>query len=120
MLLRSVRKLFLVLMVGFLMINLQLNAQPTVNFKGLLHNWYSYTGEGSGFNIRRVRLKAYGKLDEKINWYAQYRWDKQDPSLLDVALSYEFNQYFSLKAGQFVAPGSKYGALTSASKLTFV
>jgi len=97
----------------------QLNSKD-LNFKGLLHNWYSYTNEGTGFNIRRVRLKAYGKLDEKISWYAQYRWDKQIASLLDAAISYKFNQYLSLKVGQFVAPGSKYGALTSASKLTFV
>ena len=97
-----------------------------IQFKGFVQTWYSIglqdtlNDYASGYTLRRVRLKALGNISQNINWYCHYGWDKQAPSLIDVAVNIKLSKYLKIKIGQFVAPGAKSGALTSSSKLDFV
>jgi hypothetical protein len=104
-----------------------LNADgPSIRFKGLVQSWFSYapqpadTDDMFGFTIRRVRFKPYGALAKNIKWTIQVAWDKQNPELKDAYLEYVPSKQLSFKVGQFSAPGSVSGSLTSSSKLDLV
>ena len=98
-----------------------LNAE--VQFKGLVQTWFSYTPQqGSdnnlyGFTLRRLRLNPYGTLTKNIKWGFQVAWDKQVASVLDVYLDFLFSPQFTIRVGQFPAPGAISSALTSSGKL---
>jgi len=102
----------------FLFSNLLVGQQ--LEFDGFIQNWISYSKQGSGFNIRRVMLKSYGKINPEVTWYAQYGWNQQKPALMDAALQYSPDKLLNIKVGRFSVPGTKFGGLTSSSQLTFI
>jgi len=97
--------------------------QAEVKLKGLVQSWVSVAAQegesnsGYGFTMRRVRLKPYGTLGKNIEWGIQVGWDKQTASLLDAYIDYKFTNSFRVKVGQFAAPGTVSGALTSSGAL---
>jgi phosphate-selective porin len=97
-----------------------------IKFKAAVQTWFSYTeqnadeGNGYGFTLRRVRLKPYGSLSKKINWTMQLAWDKQTPKLVEVYLDYLHSTGLRFRVGQFTAPGTMSGTLTSSMKLDFL
>ncbi|MCF7885355.1 MAG: OprO/OprP family phosphate-selective porin [Candidatus Marinimicrobia bacterium] len=107
-----------VIILFFLFSNLFAGQQ--LKFKGFIQNWFSYTKQGSGFNIRRVMLKSYGKINPDVSWYAQYGWNQQKPALMDAAVQYSPDELLNIKVGRFSVPGTKFGSLTSSSQLTFI
>lgn len=116
---------FTAFILFFFAINL-FASENNVNFKGLMHFWYS-VGEGSnasgylsGFNVRRVRLKAYGSLSGNTKWYVQFAYDKQIPKLLDAALDIGFSEKANFRIGQQVVPGPISSSVTSTAELEFV
>ena len=94
--------------------------EETFQFKGFIQNWFSYNNQGSGFNVRRVMLKSYGKINPKVSWYAQYGWNQQKPALMDAAIKYSPDKLLNTKIGRFSVPGSRFGTLAPSSKLTFI
>lgn len=97
-----------------------------IKFKGLVQTWLSSAQQesdddtGYGFTLRRVRLKPYGSFSKTVKWSIQLAWDKQNTALLDAFLDFIFSPQFKLRVGQFTAPGSVSGALTSSGKLDLV
>jgi len=108
-----------ILIVFFLLLS-NIYAKESLNFKGFVQTWFSYNSQGSGFNIRRVMLKSYGKINSNTSWYAQYGWNQQNPALMDAAIKYSYSDNLKIKAGRFTVPGTLFGGLTPSSKLTFV
>jgi hypothetical protein len=115
-----------VIIVAFSLSLLPANLNGEVNFKGLVQSWFSYApqdgsdDDGYGFTLRRVRFKPYGKLTDKISWTLQVGWDKQQAALIDAFIDYKFSQQFMIRVGQFSAPGTVSGSLTSSGKLDLV
>lgn len=92
---------------------------PTFNWKGFTHIWASHVQQDNqdanyGFTIRYLRLKAYGVLTKDIKWTAQFSFDKGNPAILDVHLTYAPESYLKLRVGQFPVPGAKSGVFSSA------
>lgn len=97
-----------------------------IQFKGFVQTWLSYgeqeSGDdsGYGFTLRRVRLKPYGSFSDKIKWTLQVGWDKQSAKLIEVYIDFLLSKEFNIRVGQFTAPGTISGTLTSSSKLDFL
>lgn len=97
-----------------------------IQFKGFAQTWLSYgelnSGDdsGYGFTLRRVRLKPYGAFSDKIKWTLQVGWDKQSAKLIDVYIDFLLSKEFNIRIGQFTAPGTISGTLTSSSQLDFL
>lgn len=97
-----------------------------IKFKGLVQTWFSAAQQdsevdsGYGFTLRRVRFKPYGAFSKTIKWGFQVGWDKQNASIFDAYLEFIMSPQLKLKVGQFAAPGTVSGALTSSGALDFV
>lgn len=106
--------------------SMSLPVQAEVKFKGLFQSWFSYAPQGDsgddgyGFTIRRMRFKPYGSLGEKVKWTLQVGWDKQNAALLDAFLDLLLSEQFQIRIGQFSAPGTVSGSLTSSGSLDLV
>ena len=97
-----------------------------IQFKGFVQTWLSYGEQNSGddsgygFTLRRVRLKPYGSFSDKIKWTLQVGWDRQSAKLVDVYVDFLLSKEFNVRVGQFTAPGTISGTLTSSSQLDFL
>lgn len=119
------RRLTLVLIIIFAA-GLCYGDGPTVQFKGLVQGWFSHAqqdsteDDGYGFTLRRVRFAPFGTFSKNIKWGMQLAWDKQSPKFLDGWIDFRFSKGFGIKVGQFAAPGTVSGALTSSGALDMV
>ncbi len=114
------------LMMAFLFVSVN----ASVNFKGLIQNWFSISsqdfGDGTsdsiyGFANRRIRLAPYGSLGRKIRWGVQFAFDKfNTPTVLDAYIDYFISREAIIRFGKFAAPGSTSGALTSSGALDLI
>ncbi|WP_430815933.1 porin [Carboxylicivirga sp. RSCT41] len=91
---------------------------PTLKWTGFTNIWSGYAQRDSldayyGLNVRHLRIKASGKLAPQVKYTVQFAFDRGNPALLDVHLSYEHNDFFKVRFGQFGVPGAKTGALSS-------
>jgi len=118
-------KKFVLILLSVLIINFTiLNAD--VNFKGLVQTWFSFAGQniddstGYGFTLRRLRFAPYGSFGKNIKWGFQVGWDKQQTQLYDAYIDFTLSKQLSVKIGQFAAPGTVSGALTSSGKLDLI
>lgn len=98
--------------------------EKTINYKGFSQLFFSSIKNGDesieGFSVRRLRIKPYGKLSEKMKWAFQFDFGKNKFSMLDVYLRYELNEKINFQAGKFASAGARSGALLSSSKLTCI
>jgi len=89
--------------------------KPTVEFNGFAQLFFSVTQsdldeDPYGFTLRILRFTPNGQLTEKIKWGFQLGFDKQQFTLFDVFIDFKIDEAFSIKAGQFGAPGARSGA----------
>ena len=64
-----------------------------------------------GFGLRRVRLRAYATLGDKMKGFMQV--ELTDPKLLDARIEYLVSKAFTIRAGRFIGAGVRAGGLTS-------
>lgn len=64
-----------------------------------------------GFGLRRVRLRAYATLGDKMKGFVQM--ELTSPKLLDARIEYLVSKAFTIKAGRFIGAGVRAGGLTS-------
>lgn len=120
------KKISVYLVMLVMVIVLPLSGKPDVKFSGLFQTWFSYApqlgsdDDGYGFTLRRMRLKPHGSLSKTVKWGFQVGWDGQRAAIYDAYLDFHMSKSFKLKVGQFAAPGTVSGALTSSAKLDLV
>jgi hypothetical protein len=113
-------------MLALVFSSFSLPANAEVKFKGLFQSWFSYAPQedtddsGYGFTIRRMRFKPYGSLGKNIKWTLQVGWDKRSPALIDAYLDFVLSKQFQVRIGQFSAPGTVSGSLTSSGSLDLI
>lgn len=64
-----------------------------------------------GWGLRRVRLRAYATLGDKMKGFIQM--ELTSPKLLDARIEYMVTKAFSIRAGRFIGAGVRAGGLTS-------
>ncbi len=91
--------------------------KPTMNISGFTNIWATYASsdmdnEQYGLSVRYFRIKASGNLLENVSWTNQFSFDKGNPTLLDVYVTYNRSKYINVRFGQFPVPGIKSGVLS--------
>jgi hypothetical protein len=113
-------------MIGLFFVMSLFSFTSDLHFKGMIQTWFSVAeqplGEGSeyGFTFRRVRFKPYGSFSKNIRWLLQVGWDRNSALLLDAYIDFTISKAFRIRIGQFPAPGSISGTLSSSGKLDFL
>jgi predicted porin len=68
-----------------------------------------------GWGLRRVRLRAYTTLGDKMKGFVQV--ELTSPKLLDARIEYLVSDMFTIRAGRFIGAGVRSAGLTSHSDI---
>ncbi|MCB0731517.1 MAG: hypothetical protein KDC88_10825 [Ignavibacteriae bacterium] len=117
---QKITKLFTIILVVLFSAGLLMaQDEPEFSYKmgGTVQAWTSM-GEihgadtnSLGWGLRRVRLRAYATLGDKMKGFVQM--ELTSPKLLDARIQYLVTKAFTVTAGRFIGAGVRAGGLTS-------